>query len=122
LRKNILSHNQVICLVQHALDPADVPLFVTSLETIKLSNGQFPNVVPLSVKKDIFDKFCCSTNKSTRVDVVNMCDSDHVQVCQIETKDVGKAKTNPNQINHFQTFGKTPIWAIAHCLDRIVSD
>jgi len=40
-RKNILSHNQVICLVQHALDHLDAPLFVTSLETIKLSNGQF---------------------------------------------------------------------------------
>ena len=53
LRKNILSHNQVICLVQHVLDPLDVPLFVTSLETIKLSNGQFPNVVPFLVKKDI---------------------------------------------------------------------
>ncbi len=41
LRKNILSHNQVICLVQHVLDPMDVPLFVTSLETIKLSNDSF---------------------------------------------------------------------------------
>ncbi len=47
----MLSHNQVICLVQHALDPVDVTLFVTSLETIKLSNGQFLNVVPLLAKK-----------------------------------------------------------------------
>jgi len=122
VRKNILSHNQVICLIQHALDPADVPLFVTSLETIKLSNGQFPNMVPMSVDIDIFDKFCCSTKESTRVDVVDMCDSDHVKVSQIASKDVGKAKVNPNEINHFQTLGKTPIWAIAHCLDRIVSD
>jgi len=106
LRKNILSHNQVVCLIQHALDPADVPLFVTSLETIKLSNGQFPNVVPMSVDIDIFDKFCCSTKESTTVDVVDMCDSDHVEFSQIATKDVGKAKVNPNEINQFQTLGK----------------
>jgi len=106
VRKNILSHNQVICLIQHVLDPADVPLFVTSLETIKLSNGQFPNVVPLSVKKDIFDKFCCSKNAGTRVDVVDMYDSDHIEVSQVEAKDVGKAKVHSNKNNHFQTLFK----------------
>ncbi len=111
MRKNTLSHNQVICLIQHALDPAVVPLFV---ETIKLSNGQFPNVVPSLVKQDIFDKFCCSTNASTRVDVVDMCDSDHVEVSQVQSKDVGKAKVSRNKINHYKTLGKTPIWAITH--------
>jgi len=28
-RKNILSHNQELCLVQHVLDPMDVPLFIS---------------------------------------------------------------------------------------------
>jgi len=122
IKKNILSHNQVICLVQHALDPLDVSLFVTSLETIKLSNGQFPNVVPFSVKKEIFDKFCCYENESARVDVVDMYDSDHIEVSQVEAKDVGMPKVPSNENNHFQTLGKTPLWAIAHCLDWIVSD
>ena len=103
-----MSHNQVICLVQHALDPLDVPLFVTSLETIKLSNGQFPNVVPFSVKKDIYDRFCCSEKATTRVDVVDMYDSDNIEVSQVEAKDVGMPKVPSNKNNHFQTLGKTP--------------
>ena len=51
-----------------------------------------------------------------------MYDSDHVEVSQVEAKDMGKAKVSSNESNHFQTLGKTLLWAIAHCLDRIVSD
>ena len=116
-RKNILSHNQVLCLVQHALDPLDVPMFITSVETIKSSNGQFPNVVPLSVRKEIYEKFCIS---SSRVDVVDMYDSDHVKVSPMVVQAVGKTATNES--NDFQMLGKTPVWAIAHCLERIGSD
>jgi len=79
-RKNILLHNQVLCLVQHALKPVDVPMFIASVETIKSSNGQFPNVVPMLVRKEIFEKFCISTVASSNVDVVNMYDSDHIEV------------------------------------------
>jgi len=100
----------------------DVPLFLSSVETIKLSNGQFPNLVPLSTRKDIFDKFCLPKNTSTTVDVVDMYDSDHVEISQVEAKGMGKATVSSNKSNHYQTLGKTPIWAIAHCLDRIVSD
>jgi len=74
------------------------------------------------VKKDIFDKFHCSKNTSTRVDVINMYDSDHVEVSQVEAKDVGKPKVHSSKNNHFQTLGKTPFFFFLHCLDRIVSD
>jgi len=61
-------------------------------------------------------------NISARVDVVDMYDSDHVEVSQVESKGMGKAQVSLNENNQFQTLGKTPVWAIAHCLDRIVSD
>jgi len=97
-------------------------MFIESVETIKSSNGQFPNVVPMSVRKEIFEKFCISTVASSRVDVVNMYDSDHVEVSRVEVKAVGKTAVNSNESNDYQTLGKTPLWAIAHCLERIVSD
>jgi len=87
----MLSHNQVICLGQHALDPVDVPLFVTSLETIKLSNGQFPNIVPLLVRKGNFDNYCLPKNKTMTVDIVNVYNSDHAEISQVESKGMGKA-------------------------------
>jgi len=58
----------------------DALMFITSVETIKLSNGQFPNVVPMSVRKEIFEKFCISTVASSRADVVDMYNSDHVEI------------------------------------------
>jgi len=121
LRKIILSHNQMICLVQHVLDPTDVPLFISSVETIKLSNGQFPNMVPLLVRKEIFDKFFLPKNATTRVDIVDMYNSDHVKISQVEYKGMVKATVSCTKSIYFQTLGKTPIWAIAHCLKRIVS-
>jgi len=92
-------------------------MFITSVETIKSSNGQFPNVVPLSVRKEIYEKFCIS---SSRVDVVDMYDSDHIKVSPMEVQAVGKTATNES--NDFLMLGKTPVWAIAHCLERIGSD
>jgi len=86
------------------LDPVDVPMCIMSLETIKLSgNGESPNMVPLSVRKDIFDKFCLSKNASTRGDVVDMYDFDHVEISQVEAKGMGKANVISNKSNHFQT-------------------
>jgi len=52
-------------------------MFMTSMETIKLSNGQLPNVVSMSVRKDIFDKFCISNVANLRVDMVDMYNSNH---------------------------------------------
>jgi len=34
-RKTTLSHTQLLCLVAHALDPVDVPLFIAAVEAIK---------------------------------------------------------------------------------------
>jgi len=91
------------------------------VETIKSSNGQFANTVPLSVRKEVFDKFCLHKDTSTRVKIVNMYDSDNVKVSQVESTGMAKASASGTESNHFQTLGKTPIWAIAHCLERIGS-
>jgi len=56
-RKATLSHTQLLCLVAHALDPVDVPLFIAAVEAIKMTNGQFPNYVPLFVRSEINDLF-----------------------------------------------------------------
>ncbi len=63
-------------------------------------------MVPLSVRKDIFDKFCLSKNASTRGDVVDMYDFDHVEISQVEAKGMGKANVISNKSNHYQTLGK----------------
>jgi len=44
-----------------------------------------------------------------------MYDSDHIEVFQVEAKDVGMPRVPSGKNNHFQTLGKTPLWAIAHC-------
>jgi len=56
-RKNTLSHNQLLNLVAHALDPVDVAFFFSAVETIKTSNGLFPNFMPLFVQTEINDLF-----------------------------------------------------------------
>jgi len=56
-RKATLSHTQLLCLVAHALDLVDVPLLIAAVEAIKMTNGQFPNYVPLFVRSEINDLF-----------------------------------------------------------------
>jgi len=101
-KKNIMSHNQVICLVRQALDPMDVPHFMSSMETIKTTNGQFPIIVPLSVSKEIFDKFCVSKDTNRRVEVVDMYDSDYTEVTQVKSPGMGKSGVGSINDNHFQ--------------------
>jgi len=57
-RKNILSQNQVMCIVGHALDPMDVPHFMSSMEPIKIINGQFPTV-SIVCEKGNFRQILC---------------------------------------------------------------
>ena len=45
-----------------------------------------------------------------------------MEVSQVEAKDMSKAKVSSNESNNFHTLEETPLWAIARCLDRIVSD
>ena len=44
-------HGQIITLVAHAIDVSDVGKFPTAMETLKTSNGQFPDTVPLVYNK-----------------------------------------------------------------------
>jgi len=106
----------VICLVQHALDPMDVLLFASSMETIKLSNGQLPNTVPLLVRKEIFN---------SSVFIKTIVQESTLLICMIQIMwkflncniEVWEIKTRKQL---FESLGKTLVWAIAHCLEQIV--
>ena len=72
-------------------------MFFTAVDTMKTESGAFPAVVPLSVKKEIVDTF----NPGRSINTNN--------------------STGDNDQN-VQTLSKTPVWVIAHCLDRTMSN
>jgi len=114
LKKGGLSHGQIISLVAHALDVSDVGKFQTAMETLKTGNGQFPDTVPFCVRQELYDEFCGPrpTEKPTETIVKIADDSDSGDVTIISH---GRAAVR------YATLGKTPVWAIAHGLERVSS-
>jgi len=85
-----------------------------------MESGAFPDVVPFSVKKEIFDNFHCPRKSETAntmesnitMGVIEM----HVSSQNDETVDKRSSE------NNLQMLAKTPVWVIAHCLDRTMSN
>jgi len=115
-----LTHNQIIALVQHALDPDDSSFFAT-VNTIKMQSGNFPDVVPYSVKKEIFEKFhhLFLVERDTNMELDTSMGAvevrEHVNFQNDKPPDM-----RGNDIA-LQMLAKTPVWVIAHCLDRTMS-
>jgi len=82
----------------------------------------FQPFVPFVCENGFFNKFCVSKYTNRRVKVVDMYDSDQAEVAQVQYTGMGKSGVGCINDNHFQTLGKTPIWALAHCLDLTVSE
>ena len=82
-----------------------------------MESGAFPDVVPFSVKREIFENFyrpCRSktANTTMETDVTMGVVETHVSLQNDETVDKISSE------NNLQMLAKTPVWVIAHCLDR----
>jgi len=85
-----------------------------------MESGAFPDVVLFSVKKEIFENF----HRPSPSETANTMESDvtmgvvktHVSSQNDETVDKRLFE------NNLQMLAKTPVWVIAHCLDRTMSN
>jgi len=135
-KKTTLSHTQLLCLVTHGLNPVDVPLFIAGVEAIKMSNGQFPNFVPLFVRPEINDLFGYPKKAPPPGPVPNMGNDVVLEVPAppqtaptMGSKEVSVVVESEPLHHSAIPFGtkscpllaKTPVWAIAQCLERMTS-
>jgi len=93
-------------MVSHAIDQGDVPNFFANVETIKTNEGTFSDEIPSFVSKKIRNIFGKQTQD---LDEVVIVENNRVTV------------NVPRSSRPIPMLVKTPIWAIAHCLERIFS-
>jgi len=86
-----------------------------------MESGKFPEAVPYSVKIEIYDTF----HRSFSVKMDNNMDLDTstgaVASRQVVNLQNAESPDNRGSDNAMQMLAKTPVWVIAHCLDRTMS-
>jgi len=85
-----------------------------------MESGAFPAVEPFSVKKEIFENF----HRSRPSETANTVESDITKgvvetPVSLQNDEIVEKRSFEN---NFQMLAKTPVWVIAHCLDRIISN
>jgi len=115
-----LTHNQIIALVQHALDPVNGPFFA-AVDTIKMESEKFPDVVPYLVKKEIFENFHHSFALERDTNMELDTTTGALEVRELVNLQNDEPPDKIGNDSSLQMLAKTPVWVIAHCLDRTMS-
>jgi len=97
-----------------------VPFFFF-FDTIKMESGKFPDVVPYSVKKEIFENFHCSFSVERDTNMELDTTMGAVEVRELVNLQNDKLPDKRGNDIALQMLAKTPVWVIAHCLDRTMS-
>ena len=86
-----------------------------------MESGKFPDIVPYSVKKDIFDKFHClfSVERDTNMELDTTMGA--IEVRELVNLQNDEPPDKRGSDIDLQMLAKTPVWVIAHCLDRTMS-
>jgi len=84
-----------------------------------MESGAFPDVVPFSVKKEIFVNFHHPHPSET----ANTMESDITKgVIETHVSSQNDEIVERSFEHNLQMLAKTPVWVIAHCLDRTMSN
>jgi len=97
-----------------------VPFFA-AVDTIKMESGKFPDIVPFSVKKEIVENFhhSFSVDRDTNVELDTTMGA--IEVRELDNLQNDEPLDKRGSDNFLQMLAKTPVWVIAHCLDRTMS-
>ena len=86
-----------------------------------MESGNFPEVVPYSVKKEIFENFHHSflVERDTNMELDTTTGAVEVrELVNLQNDELLDKRGNDIAL---QMLAKTPVWVIAHCLDRTMS-
>jgi len=83
--------------------------------------GKFPDVVPWSVKTEIYDTFHHSFSVETNNNMELDTNMGVIAVRELANLQNDEPPNNRGSENVLQMLAKTPVWVIAHCLDRTMS-
>ncbi len=86
-----------------------------------MDSGKFPEVVPFSVKKENFDNFYHSflVERDTNVEMDTTMGG--IDIRELDNLQNDNPLDKRGSHNFLQMLAKTPVWVIAHCLDRTMS-
>jgi len=95
--------------------------FFAAVDTIKMDSGTFPEVVPFSVKKEIFENFYHSflVERDTNVELDTTTGA--IEVRELDNLQIVEPPDKRGSDIFLQMLAKTPVWVIAHCLARTMS-
>jgi len=86
-----------------------------------MESGKFPDVVPYSVKKEIFENFhhlfLVERDNNMEFDSTMGAVEDR-ELVNLQNDELLDKRGNDIAL---QMLAKTPVWVIAHCLDRTMS-
>jgi len=79
-----------------------------------MESGAFPDVVPFSVKKEIFENF----HRPRPSETANTMESNITMgVIEMHVSSQNDEIVERSFEHNLQMLAKTPVWVIAHCLD-----